>query len=70
MNDNNQASSAAVHSVTDAISRLDVAADMGLKVEPVMQQQPVSSAIDCKCGMPLCICEAPAPSGNAIPQQV
>ncbi|GLT97175.1 hypothetical protein SLE2022_147550 [Rubroshorea leprosula] len=50
-----------VESVTDNISRLDIGADTDLKTEPVTQPQPATGIPDCKCGMPLCICEASAP---------
>ncbi|GMN42710.1 hypothetical protein TIFTF001_011925 [Ficus carica] len=40
-----------------------------MKPEPTAVHRPVSGVVDCKCGMPLCICEAPAPSVDALPLQ-
>ncbi|KAJ4708878.1 vacuolar protein sorting-associated protein 27 isoform X1 [Melia azedarach] len=68
--DNPQASSDGVHSVTDTFCRFNIAADINPKVESVVEHHPVSSALECKCGMPLCICEAPATSSDALPQQM
>lgn len=59
-----------VDSVTDEVSRLNISADMGSKTEATAGHQPVASIPDCKCGMPLCICESPAPTTDALPLQV
>lgn len=64
-----QASLGGVDSVTDNVSRLDIAGDTSLKSEPVVQSQPAAGIPDCKCGMPLCICEAPAPSTDKVMHQ-
>ncbi|PRQ47145.1 putative chromatin regulator PHD family [Rosa chinensis] len=64
-----QASSDGTDSVTAAVSRLDIGGDSDSKTKPTIQSQPVSAVIECKCGMPLCICEAPAPSVVAAPIQ-
>lgn len=63
-------SSDRVNAVTATVSRLDIGAGVDLKAEPTVEYQPVSAISECKCGMPLCICEAPAPSVDAVPQQV
>lgn len=62
-------SSDRVNAVTATVSRLDIGAGVDLKAEPTVEYQPVSAISECKCGMPLCICEAPAPSMDAVPQQ-
>lgn len=64
-----QASLGGVDSVTDNVSRLDISGDTGMKTEPVAQPQPSASIPECKCGMPLCICEAPAPSTDKLMHQ-
>lgn len=64
-----QASSDGTDGVTAAVSRLDIGGDVDSKTEPTEQYQPVSAILECKCGMPLCICEAPAPSVDATPIQ-
>ncbi|GMI88532.1 hypothetical protein HRI_002522500 [Hibiscus trionum] len=51
-----------VDSVTDEVSRLDINAVVGSQTDATAKQQPVASIPNCKCGMPLCICEAPAPT--------
>ncbi|XVE97800.1 hypothetical protein REPUB_Repub03eG0050200 [Reevesia pubescens] len=57
-------------SVTDEVSRLNINAVMGSKTETTAEHQPVASIADCKCGMPLCICESPAPTTDALPLQM
>ncbi|KAL4572741.1 hypothetical protein LXL04_019524 [Taraxacum kok-saghyz] len=42
-----------VKSVTDSVSRLDIST-------PSNSNATQSAAVDCKCGMPLCICEVPS----------
>lgn len=64
-----QASSEEVNSVTDKISKLDIDANVDSKTVPTADNKLVSGIKECKCGMPLCICEAPAPSSDAPPQQ-
>ncbi|CAI9090752.1 OLC1v1025584C3 [Oldenlandia corymbosa var. corymbosa] len=46
--------------VTDSISRLDINSDIGNKIEEPVKATSVRVIPECKCGMPLCICEAPA----------
>lgn len=48
--------------VTDSVSKLDISASLESKTEPSIEHHPVLDIPDCKCGMPLCICQAPAPS--------
>ncbi|KAI4379602.1 hypothetical protein MLD38_005880 [Melastoma candidum] len=43
--------------ITDSVARLDIGTEAVPAVKPVVQGNP-----ECKCGMPLCICEAPDPS--------
>ncbi|XP_044464345.1 myotubularin-related protein 3-like isoform X1 [Mangifera indica] len=61
-NDNLQTSPDGVNPVTDTFSRLDIGADVDEKMETVVEHRPVSGVVECKCGMPLCICKAPAPT--------
>ncbi|XP_004508058.1 uncharacterized protein [Cicer arietinum] len=63
-----QASSDGVNSITDAVSELDLDADVDSKRIPTADIKLASGVKECKCGMPLCICEAPAPSSDALPQ--
>ncbi|XP_065850777.1 uncharacterized protein [Euphorbia lathyris] len=65
-----EASSNAVNSVTDEVSRLDIHAEADSKTEAATQHHSTVTAIECKCGMPLCICEAPAPTTDARPLQM
>lgn len=64
-----QASSDEVNSVTHTISKLDIDANVVSKGIQAAENKLVSGVKECKCGMPLCICEAPAPSSDALPQQ-
>ncbi|XP_045813277.1 vacuolar protein sorting-associated protein 27 isoform X1 [Trifolium pratense] len=61
-----QASSDGVHSVTDAVSELDIGASKRI---PTADNNLASGVKECKCGMPLCICVASAPSSDALPQE-
>lgn len=65
--DDTRASSREADSVTDAVSSLTINDDVKMKPEPTAVHRPVSGVVDCKCGMPLCICEAPTPSVDALP---
>ncbi|MBA0797294.1 hypothetical protein Gohar_008009 [Gossypium harknessii] len=56
-----------VGSATDEVARLNINADVGSQTEATAKQQPVVSIPECKCGMPLCICESPAPKTDAVP---
>ncbi|KAF7836856.1 vacuolar protein sorting-associated protein 27 isoform X1 [Senna tora] len=62
-----QASADGINSLTNTISKLDIDANVCSK-STTAENIPVSD-LECKCGMPLCICEAPAPSSDALPQQ-
>uniref|UniRef100_A0A2P2JN13 Uncharacterized protein MANES_03G055100 n=1 Tax=Rhizophora mucronata TaxID=61149 RepID=A0A2P2JN13_RHIMU len=64
-----QASSHGVNAITDEVSRLDIGADAESKAERTVQHPSAASVVECKCGMPLCICQAPAPTNNALPLQ-
>ncbi|XP_038712304.1 uncharacterized protein LOC120006359 isoform X2 [Tripterygium wilfordii] len=68
--DHLQASSDGIDSVTDTVSRLDIGADIDGKMETTSEHRPVVGVLECKCGMPLCICEAPAPTTNELPLQM
>ncbi|XP_027088824.2 uncharacterized protein [Coffea arabica] len=57
--------------VTDAISRLDINPVTEMEKEPPVDRASVQSTLECKCGMPLCICEAPAaPKEDVTSQEV
>ncbi|XVF35231.1 hypothetical protein REPUB_Repub18cG0127700 [Reevesia pubescens] len=62
-----QPSLGGIDSVTEEVSRLNINAVMGSKTEATAEHQPVASITDCNCGMPLCICESPAPTTDALP---
>ena len=68
--DDVQASSNGVDIVSDTVSRLNIGDNVHPKTEPTAEHQPLRGVIECKCGMPLCICEAPAPSMEELPSQV
>lgn len=51
--------------ITDSVARLDIGTEVVPAVEPVVQGNP-----ECKCGMPLCICEAPGPLNDSLLLQV
>ncbi|XP_010527053.1 PREDICTED: vacuolar protein sorting-associated protein 27 [Tarenaya hassleriana] len=63
---NIHASADEVDSVTGGVSRLDIDTDMGFKTNPTLEQHSVVAVAECKCGMPLCICVAPAPPANTL----
>ncbi|KAJ7563374.1 hypothetical protein O6H91_03G107600 [Diphasiastrum complanatum] len=50
---------AAVESTASSISRLDVASKTSSSEKDVLFTPLLSPAFECKCGMPLCICEPP-----------
>ncbi|XP_011002822.1 PREDICTED: hepatocyte growth factor-regulated tyrosine kinase substrate-like [Populus euphratica] len=58
-----------VDSITDKVSRLDIDTEKHPKPEPTTQNQSAAGVIECKCGMPLCICEAPAAKTDPVPMQ-
>ncbi|MED6159753.1 hypothetical protein PIB30_045224 [Stylosanthes scabra] len=70
-NDVRQASSDGVSNITETISKLDIDAINYSKTIPTAGSTPVSGIKECICGMPLCICEAEAPtsSSSAQPRQ-
>ncbi|XP_031382039.1 uncharacterized protein LOC116196452 [Punica granatum] len=55
--------------VSASVSRLDINADKDSKAEPLPDHHPVPGVPECKCRMPLCICEAPSPSTDGLAQQ-
>ncbi|PIN13872.1 hypothetical protein CDL12_13504 [Handroanthus impetiginosus] len=64
-----QATPNAVNAVTDSISRLDVSTVSDAKPEVSGENSPFPSISECKCGMPLCICEAPASPKDSMTSQ-
>ncbi|KAG8376289.1 hypothetical protein BUALT_Bualt09G0047700 [Buddleja alternifolia] len=61
-------SSNAVSAVTDSISRLDVSTSSDAKPVVIAEKSHLG-ILECKCGMPLCICEAPAPPKDSMTPQ-
>lgn len=51
---------AVVDQVGDAVSQLNLDGDLTSEPKPAVEHQPALGIPDCKCGMPLCICETPA----------
>ncbi|XP_022850820.1 ankyrin repeat and SOCS box protein 9-like isoform X2 [Olea europaea var. sylvestris] len=68
--DDMPASSNGVNAATDSVSRLDINVVEDTKSEPTAEKLPVPGILECKCGMPLCICEAPAPPTDSVTLQV
>ncbi|KAL3586718.1 hypothetical protein D5086_013585 [Populus alba] len=64
-----QVSVEGVDSVIDKVSRVDIDAEIHPKLEPAIMQQSTVGAIECTCGMPLCICEAPTAKTDPVPMQ-
>ncbi|KAF7837608.1 Vacuolar protein sorting-associated protein 27 [Senna tora] len=64
-----EASSNGANNITNTISKLDINADINSKAPPAVESKQELTVKECKCGMPLCICEAPVPSTYALPQQ-
>lgn len=65
------ASSDEVNSVVDSVAALDINSNLDLKSdEPTAVHHSVVGISDCRCGMPLCICEAPAAPMETVPLQV
>uniref|UniRef100_A0A5B7CAY2 FYVE-type domain-containing protein n=1 Tax=Davidia involucrata TaxID=16924 RepID=A0A5B7CAY2_DAVIN len=58
-----------VNHVTDTLSRLDIGAVADSNPKPTAELFPVLGISECKCGMPLCICEAPAPARDTVTLQ-
>ncbi|KZV49025.1 hypothetical protein F511_09621, partial [Dorcoceras hygrometricum] len=59
--DSEPASPSAVNVITDSVSRLDIGETAEAKPEVKIEKHSTPDILECKCGMPLCICEAPAP---------
>ncbi|KAL0338823.1 UNVERIFIED_CONTAM: hypothetical protein Sangu_1404400 [Sesamum angustifolium] len=57
-----------VNAVTDSFSRIDISKVSDNEPE-VAEKSPFPGISECKCGMPLCICEAPAPSMDSVTPQ-
>ncbi|CAN1148122.1 Vacuolar protein sorting-associated protein 27 [Linum perenne] len=57
---NHQATTRLVNSITDQVCRLDIEAEVEPQTKMGTQYQTNATVIECKCGMPLCICQAPA----------
>lgn len=64
-----QASPDEIESVIDEVSRLGTGVDVRPKTEAAVEHQPAVAVLECKCGMPLCICEAPTPCIDVVPPQ-
>ncbi|KAH6779203.1 Ankyrin repeat family protein [Perilla frutescens var. hirtella] len=58
-----------VNAATDSVSRLDISNVSDTKPEVSAEKSPFPSISECKCGMPLCICEAPDPSKDSTAPQ-
>lgn len=69
VNTDSQASSNGVDHVTSQVSKLDIVAETGLNPEHTTEGE-IATGVECKCGMPLCICKAPEPSISPLPVQV
>ncbi|KAG9455002.1 hypothetical protein H6P81_007906 [Aristolochia fimbriata] len=68
LNNDGQVSSDSVDTVTNKFSSLDVSEDVDVQAKPPAVPAPVNIP-ECKCGMPLCICEAPPPPTEpSLPQ--
>ncbi|KAL8168366.1 hypothetical protein V2J09_009865 [Rumex salicifolius] len=50
------------NAVAEAISTLDISEDSETKIMPLQEENSSLTKLECKCGMPLCICEASTPS--------
>lgn len=65
---------AVVDQVANTVSQLNLDGDVNPERKPAVghHAQPALVISDCKCGMPLCICETPAQSmeTEAVPSQV
>ncbi|KAL2534432.1 Ankyrin repeat family protein [Abeliophyllum distichum] len=68
--DDTPASSNGVNAIADSVSRLDINVVADTKSGPTAEKLPVPGILECKCGMPLCICEAPAPPTDSVTLQV
>lgn len=59
-----------VKSISEAVTRLDVNGDLDHNTKLTSLQPPVPTMPECKCGMPLCICEVSLPPAPAASVQV
>lgn len=71
------ASANEVNALKDSFSALDVGAVTDIKTEDTVKQTPAAGITECKCGMPLCICQVTAtpttsivPQGNIMPNPI
>lgn len=65
-------SSTVADQVADTVSQLNLDGNVNSEPKPAVVHQPSLDISDCKCGMPLCICETPVQSmeAEAVPSQV
>lgn len=56
-----------IGAVADSITRLDFDSTLETKSEPTVKPVSTQGVLECKCGMPLCICEAPALPKDPVP---
>lgn len=55
-----------VNLLTDGVSTLDMSTSADSNPKCTAEKNPGIGTVECKCGMPLCICEAPAPSTDQV----
>ncbi|CAO2841621.1 unnamed protein product [Amaranthus hypochondriacus] len=58
-----------IKSISEAVTRLDVNGDLDHNTKSTSLQPPVPTMPECKCGMPLCICEVSLPPAPAASVQ-
>ncbi|KAM3233766.1 myotubularin-related protein 3 isoform X2 [Capsicum annuum] len=64
------ASANEVNVLKDSFSTLDVGAVADIRTEDTVKQTPAVGITECKCGMPLCICQVTnAPTTSIAPQE-
>ncbi|KAG5548094.1 hypothetical protein RHGRI_013701 [Rhododendron griersonianum] len=63
---NTPASLDGVNLLTDGVSTLDMSTSADSNPKCTAEKNPGIGTVECKCGMPLCICEAPAPSTDQV----
>ncbi|CAN4101467.1 unnamed protein product [Withania somnifera] len=63
------ASANEVNAMKDSLSALDVGAVVDIKTEDIIKQTPAVGITECKCRMPLCICQVTATTTSIAPQQ-
>uniref|UniRef100_M1B7P9 Uncharacterized protein n=1 Tax=Solanum tuberosum TaxID=4113 RepID=M1B7P9_SOLTU len=69
MGDGVIASASEVNALKDSFSALDVGAVADIKTEDTVKQTPTVGITDCKCGMPLCICQVSATPTTSMASQ-